>query len=83
MDRYSNFTNYLVSRTEASFVVSLAELRRIVDLPPSAMKHPAWWANSRNSHAHAASWLDPGYIAKADFNAGTVRFERGRDRGRP
>jgi hypothetical protein len=28
-----------------SFTISFAELDHIVELPPSAQKHPAWWAS--------------------------------------
>jgi hypothetical protein len=82
VSRYDPLTTYLANRTEVSFVLTFAELCQIVDLPPSAMKHSAWWANSRNAHGHAASWLDAGFNAKPDFNSGTVRFQRGRDQGR-
>jgi hypothetical protein len=82
MNKYAALTEYLDNRTDLSFNLSFSELDRIVDLPPSAKKHPAWWANSRNAHAHAATWLDAGFNATPDFVTGRVRFQRGGDRGR-
>jgi hypothetical protein len=82
MTKYSALTEYLNGRSELSFTISFTELDHIVDLPPSAKKHPAWWANSRNAHAHAATWLDAGFNATPDFVTGRVRFQRGGDQGR-
>jgi hypothetical protein len=83
MTKYEALTTYLASRKEASLVLTFVELPVIVDLPPSAMKHPAWWANSRTAQCHAAAWLDAGFNARPDFNARTVRLQRGSDQGRP
>ena len=66
-----------MGRSEVRFVVTFTELQQVVDLPESAMKHQAWWANSRRSQAHATAWLDAGFTAHPDFNARTVRFVRG------
>jgi hypothetical protein len=82
MTKYASLTDYLKTRTEASFVVSFAELDRVVVLPASAKTHNAWWANSRNSHSHASAWLDAGLNATPDFVTGRVRFQRGGDQGR-
>ena len=79
---YAALTDYLRRRAEMAFSLSFAELQQIVALPDSALKHQAWWANSRTAHAHAAAWLDAGYIARPNFNAGSVRFEKGHDQGR-
>jgi hypothetical protein len=82
MTKYDALTDYLNQRCEISFTVSFAELDQIVDLPASAKKHRAWWANSRNSQRHASAWLDAGYNATPDFVTGRVLFERGSDQGR-
>ena len=82
MTKYDALTDYLNQRSEISFTVSFAELDQIVDLPASAKKHRAWWANSRNSQRHASAWLDAGYNATPDFVTGRVLFERGSDQGR-
>ena len=83
MTKYGRLTDYLATRNEVSFVLTFAGVREIVDLPPSAEKERAWWANSRKSRPHAAASLDAGYNATSDFNSRTVRFERGPDRSRP
>jgi len=80
--KYDALTDYLNQRSEISFTVSFAELDQIVDLPASAKKHRAWWANSRNSQWQASAWLDAGYNATPDFVTGRVQFERGGDQGR-
>lgn len=82
MIKYDALTDYLNQRSEISFTVSFTELDQIVDLPASAKQHPAWWANSRNSHWHASAWLDARYNATPDFVTGRVLFERGGDQGR-
>ena len=82
MKKYAALTEYLNGRTELSLSLSFAELDSMVDLPPSAKKHPAWWANSRNAHAHASTWLDAGFDSKPHFVTGRVRFQRGGDQGR-
>ena len=41
-----------------------AEIEEIIGkpLPPSAHKHPAWWANdSTGSHTHARAWMRAGW----------------------
>jgi hypothetical protein len=82
MNKYTALSEYLNSRSEFSFTISITELDHIVELPPSAKKHAAWWANSRNAHAHSATWLDAGFNATPDFVMGKVRFQRGGDQGR-
>ena len=82
MTKYSALTEYLNHRSELSFSLSFTELDHVVELPPSAKKHRAWWANSRNAQWHASAWLDAGFNATPDFVTGRVRFERGGDQGR-
>jgi hypothetical protein len=82
MTKYMALTEYLNSRSELFFTISFAELDHIVELPPSAKKHPAWWANSRNAHSQASGWLDAGFNASPDFVTGRVRFQRGAAQGK-
>src|SRR5690606_12966161 len=46
------------------------------DLPDSAKKHFAWWANKRTSQPHARAWLDAGRSASPDFRARHTVFRR-------
>lgn len=78
MTKYDKLTER--ENGKVSIVLTFAELSRLVELPPSALKDGAWWANSRNAHAHAAIWLDAGYNAIPGFVAGRVRFVRGSNR---
>ncbi|MDQ3573621.1 MAG: hypothetical protein M3404_01665 [Actinomycetota bacterium] len=68
---------------EASYVqLSFSQIERVLGrpLPASARRHRAWWANeSRGTHSHAAAWMEVDWLVDTvDFNAGTVRFRRGR-----
>jgi len=72
--KYQALTAFLVSRSEQSVELTFAELDRLVGLPASARKYPAWWANSRTAQPQARFWLDAGRRAVPDFNAGRVRF---------
>lgn len=53
-------------------------------LPPSALKHRAFWANDNTSeaggcHTHARAWAEAGYrVAWVDREDRVVRFERTR-----
>ena len=80
MGKYDPFYRHLMSSTEPSLRFTFAEIERILgeDLPPSARRHQAWWANERGgTHVHALSWLDAGYeTQRLDLNAGTVEFVR-------
>ena len=49
------------------------------NLPMSAYREKAWWANSSSS-AHARAWLDAGWeVKEVDLEAGIVVFTKVRD----
>lgn len=51
------------------------------DLPASARKHRAWWANDSVGHSHSQLWLDAGWrTTYISLNAGKVTFSRIRER---
>jgi hypothetical protein len=79
VSRYEAFTAYLLEHPEPVVELSFLQLDALVQggLPGSARRHPAWWANSRNSQPHARYWLDAGRLAHPDFNGGRVRFPFG------
>ena len=64
--------------------LSFIELERLLgELPVSAKRHAAWWANDA-SHVQAKAWLGTGWIVtKVDRKAEHVRFERGPISPRP
>lgn len=82
MDKYQDLTSYLLEHADPVIELSFSQLDALVagGLPPSAKRHPAWWANSRASHAHAGAWLDAGRQAQPNFNTGFVRFPFGSER---
>lgn len=47
-------------------------------LPPSAFRHPAWWANEgKGSHVQARSWMNASWrVDGFDIKEGWVRFRR-------
>jgi hypothetical protein len=84
MSKYEPLLEYLHERSEASVDLSFDELDRLIDgLPPSARVHPAWWANSRDAHAHTRYWLDAERIASPDFANQRVRFSTPTDSPKP
>ncbi|MDP1739182.1 MAG: hypothetical protein Q8L23_17290 [Caulobacter sp.] len=66
MSRYESLRQFLKASAAAQTPLSFQEVEKVLgrSLPPSARKHPAWWANTR-SHSHAASWLDAGWKTEA------------------
>ena len=53
-------------------------------LPPSARRHPAWWANNSQTGRHSRAWLDAGWKTEdANLTAGTVTFRRVAPADRP
>lgn len=79
---YSPLAEHLRDHEDLDVLLSFAQIERILSrsLPASARRHRAWWANeSKGTHSHAAAWMTVGWLVDAvDFNAGTVRFRRGR-----
>lgn len=66
MSKYSLFATYLESLSVNQITVPFSEFEKIIanDLPPTARKHRAWWANSKsdNTHTWANLWLDSGWV---------------------
>lgn len=67
------------SRSEVRYSFDQIELAIDNELPPSARKYRAWWANERSpgSHSHATAWLGAGWrVARVDFDQEEVSFTR-------
>jgi transcriptional regulator with XRE-family HTH domain len=76
--RYRPLQEHLERLEEVSIQLEFDEVEQILerDLPNSARRHRAWWANDP-SHSHARSWLEAGWqVETADMQAGWVRFVR-------
>lgn len=59
------------------------EIENIImgDLPPSAKKHRAWWANDAVGHAHSRAWLNAGWrVSFISMSSEKVTFMRVRER---
>jgi hypothetical protein len=81
--KYDPLHNHLDGASRVLVRLTFAEIERVLgdELPPSARKHQAWWANESRggTHSHARSWLDAGYRTQnLDLNAQTVEFIGGR-----
>jgi hypothetical protein len=70
----------LVPADRLTITLTFAQVARIVEgLPPSAYRLRQWWAN--DSKVQARAWRSAGWHVDAhgvDFNAGAVRFARGK-----
>jgi hypothetical protein len=57
-----HFFLILVPKEQKQLSFTFAEISKILtfDLPSSAFKHQAWWANTK-SHPHAKAWMDSGW----------------------
>ena len=65
---------------QSEVTLTFAQIERILHakLPPSAYKHPEWWANTaKGSHVEAQAWLNAGWQVES-FNQREkwVRFRR-------
>lgn len=76
-EQYERLAGQLESDGRPQIVLSIASIERIIgeELPASARKHRAWWG-SDPKHTESV-WLDVGYVARPDFPAGTVTFNKG------
>ena len=77
--KYDALADYLRACGEDWVTLKLEDLHEIVGkLPPSAYRHPAWWANeSKGSHVQARAWMSAGWrVDQLDLGDGWVRFRR-------
>lgn len=80
MGKYDPIRRFLESAGSESFEASFSQVEEILgfELPKSAYRHQAWWANeTHGSHSHSRSWQDAGWeTCQVNTNRRTVRFER-------
>ncbi len=78
--KYHPLYAHLRATREDHFEMSFTKIENILDaeLPPSARKWQAWWANDENgSHHHAQAWLAAGFkTSDVKLNNGSLIFER-------
>lgn len=78
MSRYEPLQRFLSGCRESETPMTFGEVEKILNrnLPESARKHQAWWANTR-SHSHAESWLEAGFrTERLDLGGERVVFVR-------
>lgn len=63
MGKYDLLAKYLSVCNKEEITLNMKEIEFIIgnNLPSSAYKYSAWWANEVKSHSHAKSWIFEGY----------------------
>lgn len=81
--RYLNLEMYLrrIQATAKTVTLTFGEIEAILgcSLPSSAYRHPAWWANQRDTttRPQAKAWTDAGYaVESVQLTNQTVHFHR-------
>lgn len=75
---YAAIGTHLAEQKGAEAVLSFDEIEKIIgrELPASAHRHRAWWANT-DTHSQALTWLSAGWkVDAADLDAEEVTFVR-------
>lgn len=79
MSKYLALARHLAARRDSRVPMTFAEIERILGtpLPPSARRHPAWWANSGGSHIQSRGWMEAGFQSEqVDLAAERLTFVR-------
>ncbi len=81
--KYAPLYRYLITRTGFRWRASFSEIEAVLgfDLPASARRHQAWWANEDGgSHSHARAWREAGWRTRdVNLRAEMLVFERAGD----
>lgn len=82
MRKYAALHAHLNRRNGRPEMLTFEDIEAIIgkQLPQSAVKHRAFWANDNEGyHSHARAWMNAGYrVAYVDRQDKVVRFERTR-----
>ena len=76
--RYAPIGEHLANVKKNTVTLTFDEIEDLIggELPASAHKHRAWWANT-DTHSQALIWISNGWlISEADLQEGTVTFKR-------
>lgn len=82
--KYAPLYSRLIARDGAFWHASFGEIEAVLgtDLPASARKHPAWWANQESGRRHSLAWRAAGWRTRdLNLTAETVTFERAANPG--
>ena len=77
--KYAPLYSHLIARDGAFWHATFHEIESVLgfDLPASAKRHPAWWANQEPGRSHALAWQAAGWRTRdLNLTAETVTFER-------
>jgi len=83
MSKYEPLAQFLQGLPNDVWDARFDEVAEVLgfDLPESAHKYPAWWANQDPGHSQTAGWRDAGWdTSKVDLVSKRVRFVRHRRR---
>lgn len=64
MSKYDALYKYFSDQTSRTLALIFSQIEKILnaELPQSAHKYTAWWANSTTKdHPHSHAWTDAGY----------------------
>lgn len=63
MSKYAPLKRFLLSQPGPELSMTFSQVENLIgaSLPPSARRHPAWWANHATSHVNAQAWLEAGW----------------------
>jgi hypothetical protein len=78
MSRYDKLKLYLDNAKGIHVDMTFAQIEAVLGraLPPSALRHRAWWSNNPDNNVMTQAWLAAGYQSRdVDMAAGTVTFE--------
>lgn len=77
MARYENLKNYLNKLSTPTQLMTFKDVEDILgsELPKSAYKYAAWWANNKNPSRHSDYWLSAGWATEeVNISAQNVTF---------
>jgi hypothetical protein len=78
MSRYDKLKQFLKNAKGTDVDMSFAQIEAVLGraLPPSALKHRAWWSNNPDNNVMTQAWLAAGYQScDVDMVAKSVTFE--------
>ena len=76
--RYAPIGGHLANIKEDTVTLTFDEIEDLIDgeLPASAHKHRAWWANT-DTHSQALIWISSGWlVSEANLEKGVISFRR-------
>jgi hypothetical protein len=79
MSKYAPLTQYLGNQPTPVVRMSFEQIERVIGekLPPSALRHRAWWSNNDTNNVMTRAWLEAGFQSeRVDMKARRLVFRR-------